>query len=240
VAVATPTYERAAGRRKLAKKKQALGDGSFPIPNVSYLGKAIRAVGRAAPGKRLALARLIRKRARQLGSAGMAKLKGSWADPSKSTKQMARALYDQLVELSWSPEDAKASVSETVPYFVLELNRQNSEPLEYASKMYGSAPAGPKAKKKTATTQKMVWGDNEILTFDLMSYESEESAFMFVLSSKQENSQSPSSPETPIAVDGNNDSRKDRHIGHFVVGQELWAQMKQQPRKQITKWHKLY
>ena len=86
----------------------------------------------------------------------------------------------------------------------------------------------------------MVWGDNEILTFDLMSFENEESAFMFVLSSKQESSQSPSSPETPVASDENNESRKERHIGHFVVGHQFWTEMKQQPRKQIIKWHKIY
>lgn len=121
MAVATPTYERSAGRTRLAKQKKALPDGSFPIPNVSYLGKAIRAVGRAAPGKRPALAALIRKRAKQLGSAGMAKLKGSWADPKKSTKEMAQALYAQLIELNFTPADARASVAETLPHFVVEL-----------------------------------------------------------------------------------------------------------------------
>lgn len=152
MAVATPTYERAAGRKRLAKRKQALGDGSYPIPNVSYLGKAIKAVGRAAPGKRPALAALIRKRARQLGSAGMAKLKGSWADPSKNTKQMAQALYGQLIELNFTPEAAKASVAETLPYFVVELNRSVTWTAEYVNKMYGSAPSGPKAKKKKPAT----------------------------------------------------------------------------------------
>jgi len=96
-------------------------------------------------------------------------------------------------------------------------------------------------KKKTATSQKLIWGDNETLTFDLMSSDSEEAAFMLVLSSKLENSPSPSSPETPGASDNaNNDSRKDRHIGHLIIGKELWTEMKQQPRKQILKWHKFY
>jgi hypothetical protein len=121
VAVKTPAPERAAGRRKLAKKRQALPDGSFPIPNVSYLGKAIRAVGRAAPGKRPALARLIRKRARQLGSAGMAKLKGSWADDTQSTKAMANALYGQLIQLNFTPEQARSEVAQTLPFFVREF-----------------------------------------------------------------------------------------------------------------------
>lgn len=121
MAIATPAPQRAAGRRRLAKKKQALPDGSFPIPNVSYLGKAIRAVGRAAPGKRPALARLIRKRAKQLGSAGMAKVKGSWADSSQSKKAMANACYRQFIELGFTPELAKAETQATMAFMILEL-----------------------------------------------------------------------------------------------------------------------
>lgn len=118
MAVATPTYERPAGRRKLAKKKQALSDGSYPIPNASYLGKAIKAVGRAAPGKRPALAALIRKRAKQLGPAGMAKLKGSWADNKQSKKEMAGALYGLLIELGTPADQA---LTETREYLTLEF-----------------------------------------------------------------------------------------------------------------------
>lgn len=121
MAVATPAPQRAAGRRKLAKQRKALPDGSFPIPNVDYLGRAIRAVGRAAPGKRPALSRLIRKRARQLGSAGMARLKGSWADNTQSTKAMANALYGQLIELGFAPEVAKAETQATISFMLIEL-----------------------------------------------------------------------------------------------------------------------
>lgn len=120
-AVKTPAPQRAAGRRKLAAKKEALPDDSFPIPNVSYLGKAIQAVGRAAPGKRPALARLIRKRARQLGSAGMAKLKGSWADNTQSAKAMSNALYGTLREGGYSHDQAKLELSRTVPLLVREF-----------------------------------------------------------------------------------------------------------------------
>lgn len=121
MAIATPAPERAAGRRKLAKKRQALPDGSFPMPNVSYLKKAIRAVGRAAPGKRPALAALIRKRARQLGPAGMSVLQGSWADNSRGARAMANALYDQFIELSYTPELAKAEVKATMAFMVREF-----------------------------------------------------------------------------------------------------------------------
>jgi hypothetical protein len=146
VSVATPTYERSAGRRRLAKQKKALPDGSFPIPNAEYLGKAIRAVGRAAPGKRPALAALIRKRAKQLGSAGAAKLKGSWADPKKNTKEMAQALYAQLIELNFTPADARASVSETLPFFTVEL----SVPVVGSTDgPQVTTPASSRVKKKT-------------------------------------------------------------------------------------------
>jgi peptidoglycan hydrolase-like protein with peptidoglycan-binding domain len=59
----------AAGRKKMAGKKQALPDGSFPIPNVTYLKKAIRAFGRAGDKAR-AKAWIIR-RARALGATGL-------------------------------------------------------------------------------------------------------------------------------------------------------------------------
>jgi hypothetical protein len=61
----TPPTERAANRRKLAKKGHALPDGSFPTPNVAYLRKAIKLAGN---GKNPAAARaLCIRRARALG-----------------------------------------------------------------------------------------------------------------------------------------------------------------------------
>ena len=40
----TPAPQRAPGRKKLAAQGQALSDGSYPIPTVDYLKKAIRSV----------------------------------------------------------------------------------------------------------------------------------------------------------------------------------------------------
>jgi hypothetical protein len=94
VTVKTPAPERQAGRRRLAKQGHALSDGSYPIPNRGYLKKAIRAVGRAGPGKRPALGRLIRKRARQLGAWSV--VKGSWADNTAGAKTMAQRLEAAL------------------------------------------------------------------------------------------------------------------------------------------------
>jgi hypothetical protein len=75
----TPAPQRAAGRRKLAAKGQALADGSEPIPDLAYLKKAIRSVGRLDPSKRPALKALIRKRARELGALNAAGVKNTWA-----------------------------------------------------------------------------------------------------------------------------------------------------------------
>jgi hypothetical protein len=77
--VKTPVPQRAAGRKNLAAKGQALGDGSYPVPTVDYLKRAIRSVGRAPASKRPALKRLILKRARQLKATGAPGVKGTWA-----------------------------------------------------------------------------------------------------------------------------------------------------------------
>lgn len=56
---------KAAARRKAAKSGAALSDGSFPIPDIAHVKKAIRAIGRA---KNPARAKAhIKKRARALG-----------------------------------------------------------------------------------------------------------------------------------------------------------------------------
>jgi hypothetical protein len=68
-----------AGRKALAKARNALPDGSFPVPDTAYLKKAIKAVGRAPASKRPALARLIKKRAKELGATNTAGVKGTWA-----------------------------------------------------------------------------------------------------------------------------------------------------------------
>jgi hypothetical protein len=52
---------------------------SFPIPNVDYLKRAIRSVGRAPASKRPALAALIRKRAKELKATNAPGVKGTWA-----------------------------------------------------------------------------------------------------------------------------------------------------------------
>jgi hypothetical protein len=76
--VKTPPVQRAASRKRLAAKGQALGDGTAPVPDLAYLRKAIRAKGRVDPAKWPALKRLIIKRARQLKATSTPGVKGSW------------------------------------------------------------------------------------------------------------------------------------------------------------------
>jgi hypothetical protein len=75
----TPAPQTQAGRTKLASKGQALKDKSFPIPNLAYLKKAIRAKGRTPPAKWPALKALIRRRARELNATNAPGVKGTWA-----------------------------------------------------------------------------------------------------------------------------------------------------------------
>lgn len=118
-------------------------------------------------------------------------------------------------------------------------------------------------KKKTPTSEKLVWNDCETLTFELNSTPNntitsassnpiagncleDRVAFMMVLSWSSDanlaHASSPSSPETPDnGIDNGppSGSRKDRHIGHFILGQECWQEMTGEPRKQFSKWAKL-
>lgn len=64
-----------AGRKKMAKAKTAMADGSFPIPNTEFLQKAIKAFGRAK--NKDAVKAWIKSRARALGATKM--LPSNWA-----------------------------------------------------------------------------------------------------------------------------------------------------------------
>jgi hypothetical protein len=79
VTVKTPAPERAAGRKKLAAEGKALPGGEEPIPDVAYLKKAIRSVGRLDPSKRPALKALIIRRAKELNALNAPGVEGTWA-----------------------------------------------------------------------------------------------------------------------------------------------------------------
>lgn len=48
-----------------------LADGSFPIPSVNFLRRAIQSFGRCPPSKRAALVAHIRRRAKALGASDL-------------------------------------------------------------------------------------------------------------------------------------------------------------------------
>ena len=83
----TPAPETAAGRKALAAKDQALPDGTDPIPNLDYLRRAIKSIGRVDPAKRPAVKALIIKRARQLGALNAKGVKGTWAFQGSNTTE---------------------------------------------------------------------------------------------------------------------------------------------------------
>lgn len=83
----------AAGRKKMADKGQARPDGSFPIPNVEYLKKAIRAYGRA--GNKAAAKAWIKKRAAALGATNL--LPEGWR--YERTTSLARNDTQDLTDL---------------------------------------------------------------------------------------------------------------------------------------------
>jgi hypothetical protein len=71
IELATPPHETASGRRALAKKGQTAYGTSFPVPNVSYLKKAIRSIGRAPAEKRGKLKTFLKRRAKALGASAL-------------------------------------------------------------------------------------------------------------------------------------------------------------------------
>ena len=93
----TPAPETAAGRKALAAKDQALPDGTDPIPNLDYLRRAIRSIGRVDPAKRPAVKALIIKRARELGALNAKGVKGTWAfEGSNDTEAIDLAMPAKL------------------------------------------------------------------------------------------------------------------------------------------------
>ena len=119
-------------------------------------------------------------------------------------------------------------------------------------------------KKKTCSSTKLDWQENETLTFDLTNlneYQLEQLCFLVVLVCTQEtiteqNVSSPSSPDSPVdqngygfkpntmealksKVDKTLAKKDNTPIGHFVLTSELWNQVTHEPRKQIKRWVKL-
>jgi hypothetical protein len=83
----TPTHETTAGRNKLQTQGKALpsksgGPARYPVPNVAYLKKAIRAIGRGK-GDHSVIRRYLIRRANALGARNL--IPSNWnADGSTS------------------------------------------------------------------------------------------------------------------------------------------------------------
>lgn len=80
-----------ATRKALSAKGQALPDNSFPVPNVDFLMRAIRSLGRTAPEKRPTVIAFLRKRARALGRPDLL---------AKGALAMSHEEYASLLELA--------------------------------------------------------------------------------------------------------------------------------------------
>ena len=81
-------------RERLAREKKALPDGSFPIRNVQDLKNAVRAYGRAKPGKRAVVRKHIMRRARGLNRADL--IPDKWKNASVDTEFSVEDLRDRI------------------------------------------------------------------------------------------------------------------------------------------------
>ncbi len=103
-------------REALAESGAALPDGSYPIESEADLKNAIRAFGRAAEGKRAAVARHIRRRAKALGAEDLlpeegalsAKAAASTEDDDMATKPNTPDLSAENAELKEKLAKAEA------------------------------------------------------------------------------------------------------------------------------------
>lgn len=69
-----------ATRKKLESKGQAMPGGRYPIPNLDFLKRAIRSIGRTPPAQRPAVVAWIKKRAAALGQPKLAANLSNQAD----------------------------------------------------------------------------------------------------------------------------------------------------------------
>jgi len=94
-------------RKEMAKKGQAMPDGSYPISTVGDLKNAIRAYGRAKEGDKAKVRRHIKKRARGLGKTDL--IPESWNSISDPFSELAGEINDLAARL------ALTSGASTVP-----------------------------------------------------------------------------------------------------------------------------
>lgn len=158
-------------------------------------------------------------------------------------------------------------VSPIIPLFFILTNTLPSPPpqiLAFYARLLMFANGKLIKKKKTSLSIRLVWGEEETVSFDLPEEPATNQciSFMVVLSCKFQNSTSPSLPTSPESPESHpvdetpsqapesapnsrsnstNNPQKDLNVGHFVLDKETWqSTILKHPRKQILKWYKLY
>jgi len=143
-------------RQALAKKGQALPDGSYPITSIDSLKDSIQAYGRSKPGKRAAVRRHIMKRARQLGRADL--IPDKWKKSSASLidediaflREKVAELSIQVDEFADISQEARmklAKKGEALPDGSYPI--RNEDDLKNAIKAYGRSNPKDRAKVRT-------------------------------------------------------------------------------------------
>lgn len=143
--LAAPAAESAEGRRRAAAKGMALPGGSFPVPDVAHLKKAMKAYGRGtSPEKRAKVVALIRRAAKKLGVANEQWVRDWLSEHSGGTRKDEVAAAEPADDVSW------LDLADKVTEESLRLARQRAKELGKEEKGGGSkkkfnAAAHPRA-----------------------------------------------------------------------------------------------
>lgn len=98
-----------AQRDKYKAQGVTLADGSFPIPNVGFLHRAVMSFGRCPPEKRAALVRHIRSSAKRLGASDLDWVKNFLASHSGGKTDMSLEMAGTAV-VTGAPASAPAGM----------------------------------------------------------------------------------------------------------------------------------
>lgn len=145
--VATAGGPSQAVREELAKKGEALPDGSYPIRNVAELKKAIHAYGRSKPGDRAKVRRHISKRARALKSADL--IPDEWKSLSSTGMELSVSVADLRSRL------AQTAITAAAPADTTEEGGVDPKALtpKGVSSAPSTTPVDPYEQKYSAKTQ---------------------------------------------------------------------------------------
>jgi DNA-binding ferritin-like protein len=145
--VATAGGPSEAVREELAKKGEALPDGSYPIRNVAELKKAIKAYGRSNPGDRAKVRRHIQKRARSLKSADL--IPDEWKNLSSTGMELSVSVADLRSRIN------QTAITAAAPADTTEEGGVDPKALtpEGVSSAPSTTPVNPYEQKYSAKTQ---------------------------------------------------------------------------------------